>query len=264
MTKGDHPEGIVELMHAEIDGTNAPEQTRQLNEYLAAHADARRDFEELRALATHLDAQPHVDPPAHLIHRILAAIPFGRYPKAGSERGLGAWLSVAFPRRRLRYVAAFALGVVAGCILLWSTVSSRYVDSPLDVTNLYGTMRTIEPTDGFKVVGTAGVDLGPVRGEIRLHESDRKLMAEVSLRASDPIEWVLHYGPDVAFEGYRQVAGAAGAVTAAGTEMRVSQAGEGRFILFFTETDGSVTPMSIEIFESGKLIYQKQFVDARG
>ena len=264
MTAAKHPEVIVERMHAELDGVNTPSQSQELKDYLTAHPEARREFDELSALSARLDEQPQVEPPAHMIHRILAAIPFGRYPKARSTSGLGTWLAHLLPRTRLRYVSVFSLGVVAGGILLWTTVSNRQLNTPLDVTNLYGTMRAIEPTDGFQVVGTVGVDLGQVHGEIRLHESNRNLVAEVSLHPSEEIEWVLHYGSDVAFEGYRQVLGAANLVTAAGSEMKVSQAGEGRFILFFTENNGAAAPMSIEIFDSGKLIYQAELVDVRG
>jgi hypothetical protein len=270
MTTGNHPEGIVERMHAELDGTNTPSQSQELKDYLAAHPEARREFAGLSALTRHIDAQPQAEPPAHLIHRILDAIPFGLYPREARVArtphagGLRLWLSTVFPRHRMRYATAFGLGVAAGCILLWSTVTNRSAQSPLDVTSLYGTIGAVETGDGFEELGGAGVDVGTVRGEIRLHESNHHLMADVSLDPANPIEWVLRCGSGVAFDGYRRVEGAASSVSASGNTMRVSQAEKVRFVLFFAESDAAAESMSIEIFESGKLIYQKEFGSVRG
>jgi len=68
----------------------------------------------------------------------------------------------------------------------------------------------------------------------------------------------------VAFDGYRRVEGVASSVSASGNTMRVSQAEKVRFVLFFSESDAAAESMSIEIFESGKLIYQKEFGSVRG
>lgn len=263
---GTRPPHIVELMHAEIDGVNTPAQSHELEEYLAAHPDAREEFDGLSALARRLDEEPQVEPPAHLIHRILSAVPFGRYPRARAEGGVGEWLSRLFPRPRLRYVSTFAVGLLAGFFLLWATVANHdTVEQPLDISNLYGTMKTINPSDGFDVVGTVGVDLDDVRGEIRLHESDRKLLADVTLNATDEIEWVLSYGRSgVDFEGFRQLAGPSSNIVAAGNQMKVSQVGQGRYILFFTEHDSTLAPMMIEIFKSGNLLYQHELANSRG
>jgi hypothetical protein len=162
------------------------------------------------------------------------------------------------PRPRLRLLATFATGLVCGVVLLWVALTGGAVDQPLDISNLYGTMRAIETSDGFEVVGAVGVDIDRVRGEIRLHESDRKLLAEISLDAAREIEWVLSYGEaDVDFEGYRQVEGSPGRVSASSGAMTVSQTGPGRYILFFTEHDVVETPMRIQIFSSGNLLYNK-------
>jgi hypothetical protein len=260
MTRENDRERLTTLMNGEIDGTNDATASAELEERLSVDADARAEFESLRTLSRRLDAIPAVEPPPHLIHRIIASVPFGRvdWPRSAHADGVGAWLGGLFPRFRLRYVATFATGLVAGFVLLWVAVSGDRVDRPLDISNLYGTMRAIESSDGFAVVGSTGIEAGEVRGEVRLHESDRKLLAEISLNTPDEIEWVLDYGDaDVAFEGFRQLEGNSGDVRAANNTMTVSHSGAGRYLLFFTERGDGDHPMSIEIFSSGNLLYQK-------
>lgn len=256
MTQGNNRERITELMNREIDGFNTSAESDELNRFLAGDAAARAEFDALRALHRRLAAMPAVDPPPHLIHRILTAVPFGRHSsQAHTHEGVGAWLSGIFARPRLRLAATFATGLAAG-IALWAAVDGGHVDGTIDTSTLYGTMRAIQTSDGFQVVGQVGIETAQVRGEVRLHESDRKLLAEISLDTTDPIEWTVRYDrEDVAFEGFRQIEGDAGSVNAAGDVMTVSQVGSGKFILFFTEQNHAATPMSIDIFSAGNLLY---------
>jgi hypothetical protein len=262
MTQGSNPDRLRELMNGEIDGTNDEAQSSELAETLTGNPKAREEFEALQSLSRRLDAVQDVDPPAHLIHRIISAIPFGRYDavaKADTGGGIGSWLAALFPRPSLRYASAFAVGLIAGFALLWAALANDRVDGSLDISNLYGTMRAINTSDGFEVVGSVGIDTDQVHGEVRLHESDRKLLAEILLNPADQIEWVLRYdAAEVAFEGFRQLEGRSGELTAKGDEMRVSQAGSGRYILLFTETNGGPAPMSIEIFAGSKLLFNKE------
>lgn len=268
MTQGSNPDRLRELMNGEIDGANTEEQSRELADTLAGNARAREEFEALQRLSRRLDAVAEVDPPAHLIHRIISAVPFGRYgaaAAAGTGGGIGSWISVLFSRPVLRYASTFAVGLIAGIALLWAATDRDHVDGSLDISNLYGTMRAIDTSDGFEVVGSVGIDTDQVHGEVRLHESDRKLLAEISLSPVEQIEWVLHYdAAEVAFEGFRQLEGRAGTFNARGTEMRVSQAGSGRYLLLFTETNGGPAPMSIEIFSGNKLLFNKDLQASSG
>jgi hypothetical protein len=261
MTQGSNPDRLRELMNGEIDGTNTDDQSRELDDTLTADPRAREEFDALRRLSRRLDAVEEVDPPAHLIHRIISAIPFGRHGHAARSDtggGIRSWLVSLLPRPSLRYAATFAVGLIAGVALLWAATNRGHVDGSLDISNLYGTMRAIDTSDGFEVVGSVGIDTEEVRGEVRLHESDRKLLAEVSLVPEAQIEWVLHYDADeVAFEGFRQLEGRAGTFNARGAEMRVGQDGSGRYLLLFTETNGGRGPMSIEIFSDNKLLFNK-------
>lgn len=265
MTPDTHRERLTELIHGETDGTNSAADSAELRERLAADPAARAEFESMQRLNEGLGRVPAAEPPSHLFHRIIDAIPFGRAPWSGRHSGahahadaggIGTWLAGLLPRPRMRVLATFATGLVCGALLLWVAVDGRGVDQSLDISHVYGTMRAIEANDGFEVIGTAGIDADRVHGEIRLHESDRKLLAEISLDAAEDIEWVLTYGAaDVDFEGYRQVAGNTARVELAGGTMTVK--GAGRYLLFFTERSVPLQPMRIEIFSSGNLLYQK-------
>ena len=246
----------ADLMNREIDGANTEAESRQLHEHMESHPEARERFERL-------NETPQVDPPSHLFHRIIEAIPFGRQA-AEPARGFGAWISTILPTPRLRYVSTFALGIVAGFALLFVTLTGDRDGGSLDINQLYGTMKVIDPADGFQIVGSQAVDLDHIRGEIRLHESHRTLLADVSLHATNPIRWTLSYDQtDVAFEGFRQVEGG-GEVVSASTGFSVDQAGDGRFILFFSEKDDELAPITLSIYEAGKLLYSKELLGQAG
>lgn len=250
-----------ERMNAEIDGENTESGTRKLHRWLEGDPSRRAEFEDLHALTGALDRAPDLEPPPHLFHRILAAIPFGRYPAATARPRTGwrAWWAKHLPRPQLRYASTFALGLVVGAILLWAAgrgPENGTGEGALDISTLYGTMNTIDTTDGFQLLDRVGVNLAQVHGGIQLHESDHTLLADVSLTSEEPIEWVIHYDEaDVSFEGFRRVTGG-GTLSAASTHMQVKQQGDGRFLLFFAEKEGARAPMGFEIFSDGELLYE--------
>ena len=55
-----------------------------------------------------------------------------------------------------------------------------------------------------------------------------------------------------------------GSIAAAQGRMMISQVGEGRYILLFSEKESGHPEMSVEIFSRGKLLYQGELVGGGG
>lgn len=94
----------IELIHGSIDGSNTPEDERELQRLLAASDAARREHEQLLSLQARLAAEPSFEPPAGLHESILArtTLPAARVVPLRPRR---AWLGAAVA------LAAAAAGV---------------------------------------------------------------------------------------------------------------------------------------------------------
>jgi hypothetical protein len=66
------------LMHTVLDGEATPEESRALEQHLAADPAARAEFDALARLFDALASIPSVVPPAGLVDSVMARIPQGR------------------------------------------------------------------------------------------------------------------------------------------------------------------------------------------
>jgi hypothetical protein len=159
----------------------------------------------------------------------------------------------------VRYTLTFAVGMIVGFGLLWALVANDRLEGALEIEDLAGTMMSVSASDGYEEIGSVGVSLDRVYGDVRLHESNRKLVAEVSLSSLQEIQWALKYDrDDVSFDGFSQVEGQMGEIETKGGELKVSQAGKGRYIVFFMEQVDNPKPLKIEISMAGKVIYENE------
>ena len=259
-------DNTLELMHLVIDGSASAAQREALQPRLQSDPEARARFDSLQRVMRCIESVPDATPPEHLFHRIVDAVPFGRAPwaRAGSrDSGLVAWLGSAWRRPGLRFAGTFGLGLAVGMALFaiigpnWKAYNKLY--RPLDISEVSGTMKTIETADGFREIAHLGVGTGSVSGVVRLHRSeDALLVAEVDLEAPGEIDWVLSYGGDeLSFEGFRRLAGAPGgsAVEARANQTRVHQSGDDRYFLFFSSETDSIPPMTLRIYQADALVF---------
>jgi hypothetical protein len=158
-----------------------------------------------------------------------------------------------------RYALTFAVGMVVGFGLLWALGGNDSLDGTLDIGGLTGAMMSAKPTDAFEEISSVKIDLGRVYGDVRLHEANRELVAEVSLSSLDEIKWKLMYDRDeVSFDGFSQVEGRMGNIETKGGELNVSQVGRGRYMVFFMGQVDDPEPLKIEISMAGDVVYENR------
>jgi hypothetical protein len=257
----------IDLMNAELDGVNSTKESDLLREYLASNREAHDHFEDLKFTIGRIDAgKAFVEPPLDLEQRIFTSICWGRRRSEGSGRSTPSWIARCFSAPHLRYAAAFTAGILIG-VILYSKVGYEVAGGSLfDKSRLYGTMKFIESADGLEEIKSLDVEAGEVRGQIRLHESERALVAEVSLSSSDPIEWVLQFDEDdVLFEGFRHIDGKGkdcNIITAA-SEARVRQTGHNKYILFFSQDNHLDAPIVAKIYSADhSLLFERSLTRA--
>jgi hypothetical protein len=249
---------FFEMMNMELDGVLPEKDRTRLHDYLSSVPEANIYFEGLRAAVEAANSVEQVEPPAGLINKIMNAVPFSHHQVEAPHKGFTNWRENWFTMPRFRYAAVFVFGIVFG-VLVYSAMNldSERGAGELNVSKLLGTMKQYTELDGFTQTGAFGVDLDRVQGSVSLHESDKVLLAEVALDASDDIDWVVEYDAgDVTFDGYRSFDGGAGDVVAAKTEMRVHQTGDSRYLLIFTRKSHPVTPFKVRIYSADQLLLE--------
>ena len=260
---------IIELMHAEIDGVIAPDESARLRRHLEENPDARTYLERLQRITATLDATPPAEPPHGAVERAIDRIPFQAQSHSYGENqapGFFSWLREAFSWQPMRYAAALGCGAVIG-IALYSFARTSLVSYPLDNSFFSGTMKTIDHTEGFARVGSAGVQLDVVEGTFLLHrhEDDGLLLAEVDLQSDIPVEWELVYDQaTVSFEGFRRYSTLSSAVTADGSRARIRHEGKGRYLLFFSTRSDTPSPIAVRVFADNELLFEDEISTGGG
>ena len=92
---------LEELLQRELDGENAPDESKELRQRLADDADARARHERLLGVARALDEVGQVEPPAGLLASVMRAVRGLAQPQPRREGFLQA-LAGAFARRAVR------------------------------------------------------------------------------------------------------------------------------------------------------------------
>jgi len=249
---------LVELMNLELDGLLPPERSAELRAKLAANGEAAAYFQKLGRTMEAVSAVPQLDLPAGSEERVLSSIPFGRYAARTPVGGLAARVAQLFNARRLGYAGIFAIGIVFRA-LVYSTISydrSRG-NAQGDNSDLYGAMSVLSPGGSFTETASVSVNAGEVHGRVRLHESDRAVLADVSLDSPGAIDWVVGYRAEELFlDGFRTLQGRTDQVSTSAGETRVAQTGSSRCLLLFSREGPAETALTISVYSADQLIFQ--------
>jgi hypothetical protein len=253
---------LVELMNLELDGLLPPERSAELRAKLGADSEAAGYFAELARTVEAVNALPQLEIPAGAEERVLSSIPFGRYAARKRTKGpahaLASRAAGFFTVRRLSYAGMFAIGIVFG-VLVYSSI--RYDRSRggagSDNADLYGSMGALSPGDDFTETASVSVSAGEVRGQVRLHESDRTVLAEVALDSPGAIDWVIGYRAEqFSLNGFRAVQGRTDKVSAAAGETRVAQTGSSKCLLLFSREGPAEAALTISVYSADRIVFQ--------
>jgi anti-sigma factor RsiW len=172
----------VELIHAELDGELTSEQRAELSRILLASPEARALRTELAQLSETLAGLEEAAPPPELSASILAAV--GSRPiRRDAQSARRAWYAMP----AFRYAAVFVGGLLASVVVLGPGM--RQVAAP-DVSELVGTIGGHDTASPGSPVDRVELDLPQVRGAVNSYQLDGRLVVELDVAASEPIEVV--------------------------------------------------------------------------
>jgi hypothetical protein len=163
------------LIHAELDGDLTSQQRGDLARALLADPQVRALRDELRSLASRLDAVGQVEPPPQLKDSILSRLPSVPVATAHRKASFGRWRLAA---------------MVAG-LLMAGTVVYETVQGPTPISReTAGTMATDAPaTLDSVVLGT-----GPVTGRATLYRDKSGLAVGLEVSAAEPVDVLISAG----------------------------------------------------------------------
>lgn len=170
----------LELINKDIDHAISNSEKELLDAYLKTNPEASTMHQELTEIEKLLDKLPDNDPSESLTPRILNSIDFQRYSHK-NRRNIKEYFSAAFigPRRKL--TASFAMGLVAGIILLSVIFYASFYNNVSDVKNVLGTMGLSES----QVVEALNVNTDGISGKIDIIKAANQYAVYIDLRSSE-------------------------------------------------------------------------------
>ena len=171
MTDNSH----LALIHAELDGDLSGEKRAALARLLLADSRARALRDELRGLASRLDAVGQVEPPPQLKNSILNRLP--SVPVATNYR------KSSFGRWRL---AAMVAGLLMAGTIVYETVQGPTPGS----RETAGTMGADTPT----TLDSVALGTGPVTGRATLYRDKSGLAVGLEVSAPEPVDVLVSTG----------------------------------------------------------------------
>jgi hypothetical protein len=237
----------LELMQAELDGTNDPDTSARLRARLESSPDAREHFAKLQRVHAALTGLPQATPPLSLranILRAVAPLPSAAVVARATRRSRvvsGSWWQPG-----LRFAGAFALGAVAAT-LIGLLVQPDYGLSGGDVTDYVG---TLAPRPGSApAVDDSRFKANLASGNFRMVDRHSLPVVEFEVDTGEPVEidFECLTGCD-GFQGFAHRSGTPSRVSVA--ERRLSFLSYGRhaavvFIGRVPETEGATIRLTV-------------------
>jgi hypothetical protein len=250
----------LSLMHGEIDGANSPKESMKLQNYLAAHAEAQRFYDELVAMAALLQEVKSVEPPPHLEHTIMNALPPRRYPppeKHGFVPEAGQWLAANF---ELKYAFTFAGGVAVAVLLFALFLHPSLKDDDTDWSKLHGMIGAPHSAENLLDVRRLEIQLPEVTGTITLKNAGNIIVVESKLDSPQPLDLVIAFDEQaLGFKGFSlRDESARTEVTLNTTMIRLTRVEHKAYTFIFEKRTDATAKMNIQILCSNNLLYENE------
>jgi hypothetical protein len=250
--------GIIEKMNLVIDGVATPADKAKLDEYLAAHLEARSYYEALMQLAHRLDNDPMPEAPPGLEGRILEAI--HDTPAIAPARTVEAstpWLK-GFLSPKLRPWSTFGLGLAAGVFLLAAVQFGRpgFWDAARDI-NPSQVSGSMVPEGAPLASIPVETESGNVSGAASISASGNDVVVEVNLQSTGPVEWELGYDSDAwTLERIDRQGTAISAFAANRGTIQGLHTGEGRLTMTFAGSADAAERVVLRVLEGGQPVFE--------
>ena len=181
----------LELINKDIDKTISLNEKGKLDQYLIENPDANVLYNELLKAEILLDKLPDKEPSASLKQSILNSIEYNRYSYKEKKTTILDYFSTIFSGSRTKVAVSFALGLVAGIIILSVIFYDSYINNHSDVNKTYGTMGLYEAD----VVESVTVNSNDISGEINISKGSNFYKFKIDLSSSERYYLLIEFDP---------------------------------------------------------------------
>lgn len=254
-------ERYIELMNGEIDGVNSPAESRELRDYLEAHPEGRRHFEELKELGRVFAEADVVSPPSGLANAVLAAVaerdrvsPVGEY--------LDRLREFFRPAPRARFAYAFAAGVAAGFVIfiaLSLTVPQVVPGNPSELMATLG----IGGERCFPAADHVSFDVQGASGAAAVHYCAENVTVDLSLTAASEVVVVFTHDAEVDFEALRALQSGDHAVRVVGDRVELTHSGTRDYTILYSDYTESHLPMHMRVLAADEVLFESSVPPGR-
>lgn len=247
----DLPDKYVELIHAEVDGKATGKELAALREYLASHPEAQEVSAELAKLTNVLSQVEKVETPGDLHTSILAALPPRRPVLETVARNSSPWRSrILF----IRYGYALAAGLLIGAVV--TGVAFRGL-TPLEKSDMYGTLAARQNAAGYAAVGQTSLDYPDLGGSIQLSRSGSNSMIVFDLHTQKAVEVQVGFdGGPAGLESFEQQPGAVPSLEAKEGIISFQSEGKQHTTVILKNEENAPLVLDVRFYVAGKLIHR--------
>ena len=240
---------LEELLQRELDGENAPDESKELRQRLADDPDARARHERLLGVARALDEVGQVEPPAGLLASVMRAVRGLAQPQPRRE---GFWqaLAGAFARRPVfAYASAMAAGLVIGALLVGG------LDDPAMVGGGSAASGAALPSSRLgaaALVDTQGFSVDGLRGEASIRQAQDVLLAELRLEGEGSVDVTLEFDEKALYAtGIERSDGVSGSWTLSPGRLSLTGSGPGTYRLLLSARKPEPPPLRLRVRGEG-------------
>lgn len=239
----------IDLINADIDGEINEDDKADLEAFLARSPEARAARAEFEAFCAALDSIETENPPPHMRHVIMNAVPPVSRNSGAAEPG---FLHTLLAAPALRYAVTFAAGVFLTLSLVNSSqISNRAFD---DVTGLVGTVA--DPVDA-ELSSTVAIDESAVAGTVSLRTAGSILILDFDLVAASPIEIEADYTDrTIWFNGFAQLESSGTSVSAESGRVTLGMEGKRRYAVYLQNEGGRETTVNLRFKADGEVVHE--------
>ena len=246
----------IDLMNQEFDEANSPEQSRELEEYLTGHQEARTYYRELALALNVFEKVAMLNPPDGLVDGILTRLddqpgsPSEERPTRDREGLLAACRDLFRLRLQPAYAYTFIGGLVLGLVLFAGSNRLTSDFGPELPGYLSGTVN-----HHLELGSEAILDYPGLSGRYSIRRDGADLWLHLELSSAQPAVIKFNHGPHTALQHYSSNHPTPSTLTASSSVVELNHEGDGNYDLVFRQDMDNQMTITMLVFCEGRLIH---------
>jgi len=249
----------IDLMNQEFDGANSPKQSRELEDYLNGHEEARTYYRELCLALNVFEKVAMLNPPPELGDDIMARVDQreGNRRAAHSARGSGNLAAACRNLFRFRLQPAYAFTFIAGLVLGLALVSGsdRFTSGHGPELSAYVSGTANHRAWDLERGSEASLAYPGLSGRYRTQRDGPDLRLHLELSSTRPAVIKFRQGLHTVLQHYSSDNPIPSALTVSDSLIELRHEGDGSYDLVFRQDMDNQAPITMLVFSEGRLIF---------